>query len=100
MNLRESKYNMSNEITDYLTVKECWQICRFKGPEPIRRAVYRGDLPGVRIRANRLLIPAKAFWKWFHDHDVKPKLVKEVDETSVKPVRKPNKKKAREEVAA
>lgn len=99
MHLRESKFNMTNE-TEYLTVKECWTICRFKGPEPIRRAVYRGDLPGVRIRANRLLIPAKAFWKWFHDHDVKVKEVKEIEEAIVKPIRKPRKKNPQEEVAA
>jgi hypothetical protein len=63
---------------EYLTVKECQTVCRFKGPEAIRRAVYRGDLPGIRVRANRLLIPSTAFWKWFHQNDIniaKPKSV-------------------------
>ena len=67
------------ETTDYLTVKECYTICRFQGPDPIRRAVYRGELPAVRVRANRLIIPAAAFWKWFHAKDVVPKTVKEVE---------------------
>lgn len=64
---------------EYLTVKECQAICRFTGPEPIRRAVYRGDLPGVRITANKLLIPAKDFWKWFHRRDVKIKKAPDID---------------------
>lgn len=55
---------------EYLTVRECQEICRFKGPEAIRRAVYRGDLQGIRVRANRLLILSKSFWKWFHHNDL------------------------------
>lgn len=63
----------TNEDPLYLTVKECSDICRFKGPETIRRAVFKGELPGVRIRTNRILIPAKDFWEWFHARDVVPK---------------------------
>lgn len=64
---------------EYLTVRECQAICRFKGPEPIRRAVYRGDLPATRVRANRLLIKTKDFWRWFHAHDVKPRPETHID---------------------
>lgn len=75
---------------EYLTVRECQKICRFRGPETIRRAVYRGELPAVRITANRNLIPAVEFWKWFHKNDVrvlKPKSVK----MPVRIIKKPKK---------
>lgn len=67
------------EETEYLTVKECLKICRLKAPETIRRAVQRGELPGVKMGPSKLLIPAKAFWVWFHKKDVKPRLLKEVE---------------------
>lgn len=62
---------------EYVTVKECQAVCRFKGPEPIRRAVYRGELIAIRVRANRLLILASSFWQWFHQHDLSLKPKKE-----------------------
>ena len=84
------------EPTQYMTVQECKKVCRFKGPEPIRRAVYRGELPGVRLRANRLLIPASACWAWFHSKDVKPKPNTEVEQPVLKTIKLPRRAKTEE----
>lgn len=61
---------------EYLTVKECQEICRFKGPDAIRSAIRRGELPAVEISTNHfLLIPSTDFWKWFHRNTIPSKAV-------------------------
>ena len=55
------------------------KICRFKTAHPIRRAVAKGELPGIKPRKNRMIIPASAFWKWFHRNDVKPRVPSEIE---------------------
>lgn len=62
-----------------MTAHEAAKICCFKSSEPIRRMVYRGELSGIALQKNRLLIPRKEFWEWFNTKTVKPKVVKPVD---------------------
>lgn len=75
---KKNRIPQPEDFRPYMTVKECQRVAQFSGPEPIRRAVARGELPGVRPQINRLLIPTEAFFKWFHRNDVIPKVVGEV----------------------
>jgi hypothetical protein len=53
---------------DFLTIREAADICKFQGTEPIKRAIKRGELPGINLSNAQILVPREAFKRWLLAH--------------------------------
>lgn len=56
------------DTLEFLTVREAADVCHFKGTEPIKRAIKRGELPGINLSHYQILVPKEAFKKWLAQH--------------------------------
>ena len=53
---------------DFLTLRQAADVCHYKGTEPLKRAVRRGELPCITLSNAQVLFPREAFLKWLAQH--------------------------------
>jgi Helix-turn-helix domain len=54
--------------TDFLTLREAADICRFKTVCPIRNAIRRRELYALKMKHRHILIPRDALDRWMTRH--------------------------------
>jgi hypothetical protein len=82
-----SEINPKNISTlDWLTIQECAEACKYKGPEGIVKAIKKKELRAFRFERRKLLVLKEDLVKWIlSKQTVKPSLKEQLASAANKP---------------